>query len=278
MVDILSLLGTGYSVFSTVLSGRHASSQIAELQRLSDAVTRLSEEVYLAPRVLTLRDASSSAPSIVKNITESAKLLEPLHIAFGRTTLLSSALIDSPPRLKDVFNQNPWSVLCDTCPIDYVEWDLHPGMLPIAFEHNGETYVGWQTRGFLRQLDVESKPWSEALGSTGDEITRHNVQLNTITTNAQIVVRRRVSFQWCNVRASLWINNRHATSLHIGQKQTIQVQPGRSSMYVTIDNEARITSSVMTVVLRPGEAAHFEIDVVARGFLGLASEILIIPC
>src|SRR5262249_61897096 len=89
------------------------------------------------------RDISSPLPGTIRDPADAIHLLKPLRTAFVGP-ILSSAIIDSPSPFAAAFRRDPRSVLLDIQPISRTERDVNRDMVPILFQQNSETYVGWQ--------------------------------------------------------------------------------------------------------------------------------------
>jgi hypothetical protein len=61
-------------------------------------------------------------------------------------------MIQTPQKMQDAMKKDPWEILTDIRPWSRTKIPNDPDMVPIMFNHEGITYVGWQKHGTLPML------------------------------------------------------------------------------------------------------------------------------
>ncbi len=121
------------------------------LNRMAINVERLSEQIWYAPRAISVQDVSKSGQQYIDDLREVRACLEPVQRAVGEK-ILSSAMIFTPLKMQQALTKNPWEVLMDIRPVHSAANPPYADMTPMLFNHKGVSYLGWQMRGALPQL------------------------------------------------------------------------------------------------------------------------------
>ncbi|EHR70779.1 hypothetical protein BurJ1DRAFT_1929 [Burkholderiales bacterium JOSHI_001] len=137
-----------YDWFTGVSVGDRLNQALAELERTKQKVERLSDHIIYAPNIQ--QAVSSERHTYLESAQRVVQLLDPLAKSTG--SLLSTAVVSSPKRLKQAFERDPWEVLTDIRPINRAKAPSNPDLAPIVFSDGDQAYVGWQMKGALPQL------------------------------------------------------------------------------------------------------------------------------
>lgn len=112
---------------------------------------RLSEHILYAPNLGAIKDNNVSRQRQVDDLRQIRESLDPLQKALGGD-LLSSAVIWTPEKMQQAFDQDPWKVLIDVRPVARASKPNNPDMVPFIFEDAGTQYIGWQIKGVLPMM------------------------------------------------------------------------------------------------------------------------------
>jgi formylglycine-generating enzyme required for sulfatase activity len=113
-------------------------------------VEKLDERMLYLPEVQVLRDTSRQAQQLIDDLRTVKESLLPFQRALGED-LLSSALMITPDKMQQAF-KDPWKSLIDVRPLGLASRPSNPDLIPIAFEHGTEKYLGWQMLGMLPMM------------------------------------------------------------------------------------------------------------------------------
>jgi len=176
-LTILSVAEQGIKLFdwfSGARLGEGADQALAARRRDDPNLIKVSDRIFIDNSIQEVRSENSG--SRLSDVRQIRDLVEPVADAIGGS-VLTSQILETPPRLKAAFDADPWLVLDNIRPFVRATADPRPDWVPIAFFENGVEYVGWQKRGALPQLfdcefdalGAESAPlgpWAREVGTT----------------------------------------------------------------------------------------------------------------
>lgn len=147
---ILALFNKGVtSIKSTQNVSDYSLDRITyELSRLNMQVERLSENIIYVPNLQAVKDTTRKHQNQIQDLREVRAYLDPIQQAFGED-IISSSMITTPEKLHQAMKKSPWDVLINIRPARYAEPSSDISMIPVMFEDDGVTYVGFQKRGIL---------------------------------------------------------------------------------------------------------------------------------
>ena len=137
-----------YDWFTGVSVGDKLASALTEMERTKQKVERLSDHILYAPNMQ--QALALGRPQYLESNREIVQLLNPFAKVTG--TLLSTAVVSSPEKLRKAFEKDPWEVLINIRPVDRAKPPDNPDLVPIVFSDGGQAYIGWQTKGAMPLL------------------------------------------------------------------------------------------------------------------------------
>jgi len=132
--------------------GRIKRQQAQGYENIADMVIeRLSPHIFYAPDVQAIKDNNLSRQQQDSALRQTRESLDPLQKALGGD-LLSSAVIWTPEKMQQAFDQDPWQVLIDVRPVARAAKPNNADMIPFLFDEAGTQYIGWQIKGVLPMM------------------------------------------------------------------------------------------------------------------------------
>lgn len=109
---------------------------------------RLSDHIFYNPSLQLIKDKNFSTQRKIDDLRKVRESLEPLQKVLGGD-IVSSAMIWTPKKMQDAFDESPWEVLVDIRPISFASKSTNPEMIPFLFDSSGVHYIGWQRKSLL---------------------------------------------------------------------------------------------------------------------------------
>jgi len=158
IISILGGVNTGFDVYSkasAIFKGNKSEEYLKKIslniKKLNVKVERLSENILYASNLDVISDINNNRQKYVDHSRDVRELLEPVQQSIGEE-ILSSAIIYSPEKMQKSMQKNPWEVLENITPVNFVSPQPNPNKIPVLFNHNSNIYVGWQMKGILPLL------------------------------------------------------------------------------------------------------------------------------
>jgi len=147
-ISLVGGLADGFSLYDSVSTLFKGDKNKKLLEQMNCHLERISDNMLLAGDYKGVTDTTKAQQNQITNPREVRQLLEPLqHVT--NEEIISSALINTPDKMINAMDGNPWEVLHNITPAVFAQQPNDPTMVPVMFEHGGTRYIGWQKKGTL---------------------------------------------------------------------------------------------------------------------------------
>ena len=126
----------------TFSHGRQIESLRRQVESLNGRVQVLSDRIFYAPNLELVEHLGRRAVGLGMDQHQIRELLKPIQFAL-HDTVLASRLVPTPAALKIEMQRDPWYVLDDIRPLNYVKAEIHPGRVPVVFFDSQMPLLGW---------------------------------------------------------------------------------------------------------------------------------------
>ena len=150
-LSIAGSVASLYGVISDVKSGKSFESIENLIEKNTNEIQKLSDNIIYLPKKLGVIDTSKNSQVVISSLRDMREALEPIQ-KLTKNKIVSSAAIETPITMGKAMSLNPWQVLIDPRPLNLATSHPNPDMIPILFEYNGIKFIGWQLKGTLPLL------------------------------------------------------------------------------------------------------------------------------
>lgn len=157
---LISIVGLGYNYVTGIRQSKTTDKFYREFERLNSQFEKLSDDILYLVKEPAVKDTTTSEQKKINDLKTVKDILDPLPRLTGNK-ILSTAMLTTPEKMRQVFGKGPWQLLDSVRPCNEATPHPNKDMIPILFCYQNRYYIGWQMKGILPLLfDCEYNPES----------------------------------------------------------------------------------------------------------------------